>query len=90
MLLEGPVRRRFIGGVVVLGPLAPAVVVTSQVIGLLGGDIGAAVRLMGAIAAAEVGGYFLRDVVLRVGVYGPPKAPGPSARRLRTSAALNS
>jgi len=72
MLLEGPVRRRFIGGVVVLGLLAPAVVVTSEVIGLLGGDIGAAVLLTGAIAAIEVGGYFLRDVVLRVGVYGPP------------------
>lgn len=71
MLTRGAVRRRFFVGVVLLGLVLPAVIVALWTIGLLGGVEGAAL-LVAAAAAVEVGGYLLRDAVLRVGVYGPP------------------
>lgn len=72
MLVRGERRRRFVGGVVTLGLLIPAVVVTLEITGSLGRGTGAAVLLVSAVAALEAGGYFLRDTILRAGVYGPP------------------
>lgn len=72
MLLSGTERRRFAGGVVTLGLVLPAVIVILELSGSLGTGPGAAVVLLGAVAALEAGGYLLRDVILRVGVYGPP------------------
>ncbi|MDO8485554.1 MAG: NrfD/PsrC family molybdoenzyme membrane anchor subunit [Candidatus Limnocylindrales bacterium] len=72
MILRGAERRRFVGGVVTLGLLIPAVVVTLETIGSLGTGTGAALLLVGAVAAVQAGGYFLRDTILRAGVYGPP------------------
>jgi len=72
MLLRGPVRSRFLGVVVAVGLLVPLAIVGLHVAGSLGGGTGAAVLLVAAVAAVEAGGYFLRDAVLRAGVYGPP------------------
>lgn len=72
LLLRGAERRRFLGGVVILGLLLPAAVVTLEMTGSLGTGTGAAILLVGAAAAVEVGGYLLRETILRVGVYGPP------------------
>jgi hypothetical protein len=52
--------------------LIPALAVTLEMTGSLGTGTGAALLLVGAVGALEAGGYFLRDVILRVGVYGPP------------------
>jgi polysulfide reductase chain C len=72
MLLNGDERRRFAGGVVALGLLIPGLVVVLEVTGSLGTGTGGALLLVGAVAALEAGGFFLRDAILRVGVYGPP------------------
>jgi len=72
MLLRGAERRRFLGGVVILGLLIPAVVVTLEMTGSLGTGTVASIVLLGAVAAVEAGGYLLRETILRVGVYGPP------------------
>ncbi len=72
MLLRGPVRSRFLGGVVAVGLLAPLAIVGLQTAGSLGDGAVAAALLVAAVAAVEAGGYFLRDAVLRAGVYGPP------------------
>jgi polysulfide reductase chain C len=72
MLLRGGQRRRFLGGVVGVGLLIPALAVTLEMTGSLGTGTDAALLLVGAVGALEAGGYFLRDVILRVGVYGPP------------------
>ncbi len=72
MLTRGPVRARFVVGVVVLGLLAPAAIVALRLAGILGDDAGPAFVLAAAALAIQVSGFFLRDAVLRVGVYGPP------------------
>lgn len=69
MLVRGPLRGRFLGGVVGVGLLAPAAAVALQLAGALPA---AGLLLLLAAAAIEVGGYLLRDAVLRAGVYGPP------------------
>ncbi len=72
MLTRGPVRGRFLVGVVLVGLAVPALVVALRVAGLIGDEAGPALVLAAAALAIEVGGFFLRDAVLRVGVYGPP------------------
>ncbi len=72
MLTRGAVRGRFLGGVVIVGLVAPAVILALRVAGVIGDDAGPALVLAAAALAIEVGGFFLRDSVLRVGVYGPP------------------
>ena len=73
MLTRGALRGRFVGGVVLLGLVLPAVIVALTILGLLDGGAGAgAAVLVAGVAAIEVGGYLLRESVLRVGVYGPP------------------
>ncbi len=72
MLLRGTLRRRFIGGAVVLGLVLPAVVLVPQAIGALTCTVDTAWIFLAAVAAVQAGGYFLRDAVLRAGVYGPP------------------
>lgn len=69
MIVAGPLRARALIGVLVIGLAAPGLVVTLHVLGALPL---AGVLLVAAAAAIEVGGYLLRDVVLRAGVYGPP------------------
>ena len=72
MLVRGSVRARFLGGVVGVGLVLPALLVSLQVAGTLGAGTAAAVVLVSAVAAIEVGGYLLREAILRAGVYGPP------------------
>jgi len=70
MLLHGAVRGRFLGGVVVLGLAVPALLVSLQLAGSMTG-LEAPTALALAVAV-QVGGYLLRDAILRVGVYGSP------------------
>lgn len=72
MLLRGTLRRRFLGGAVALGLVLPALVLVSQATGALTCSVDTAWIFLAAIAAVQAGGYFLRDAVLRAGVYGPP------------------
>ncbi|HZP95311.1 MAG TPA: NrfD/PsrC family molybdoenzyme membrane anchor subunit [Candidatus Limnocylindria bacterium] len=72
MLVRGPLRPRFVTGVVTFGLLIPAAIGGLWMLGALAGGGLGGVALLGAIAAIEIGGYFLRDAVLRAGVYGPP------------------
>jgi polysulfide reductase chain C len=72
LLLRGSARARFVGGVLGVGLALPTLLVGLQVAGALGTGTAAALVLVVAVAAIEVGGYLLRDTILRAGVYGPP------------------
>jgi polysulfide reductase chain C len=72
LLLRGPLVARSIGGTVVLGLVAPALVFVPATFGVITCSTTTAPLFLGAIAATQVGGYFLRDAILRAGVYGPP------------------
>ena len=71
MLVHGAVRTRFLGGVVVVGLLLPMAVIAAHVAGAFTiGDM--AWLVLAAVVAIQIGGYYLRESVLRAGVYGPP------------------
>ncbi len=72
MLTRGTLRRRFSGGAVALGLVLPAFVLVPQAVGAITCNVDTAWIFLAAIASVEVGGYFLRDAILRAGVYGPP------------------
>lgn len=72
MLTRDPLRGRFILGAVVLGLVLPAFVLVPQAVGAITCTVDTAWIFLAAIASAEAGGYFLRDAILRAGVYGPP------------------
>lgn len=72
MLLHGPVRGRFLVGLVAVGLSAPAAILALEVGGVLGDGTAGAALLAGGAAAIQAGGFFLRDAFLRVGVYGSP------------------
>lgn len=72
MLLRGTVSRRFVGGAVGLGVLAPALVFVPAAFGTISCTDATAPLFFAAIGAVQIGGYFLRDAILRAGVYGPP------------------
>lgn len=58
-------------GVIVVGLVAPAIVISAAAWGALGYSNGAIALLVIAFAAILAGGYLLRDAFLSVGVYGP-------------------
>lgn len=72
MLLRGTVSRRFVGGTVALGLIAPALVFVPAALGAISCSNATAPLFFAAIGAVQLGGYFLRDAILRAGVYGPP------------------
>ncbi len=72
MLTRGALRRRFVLGAVVLGLVLPAMVLVPQALGAISCTVDTAWIFLAAIASLEAGGYFLRDAILRAGVYGPP------------------
>ena len=59
-------------GIVGIGLVLPAVVVSLAMLGELGSGTAATAVLLTACAAVQVGGFLLRDNFLRVGVYGYP------------------
>ncbi|MBI4200502.1 MAG: polysulfide reductase NrfD [Chloroflexi bacterium] len=72
LMVRGPQRWNFWVGVAVLGLVLPIVIVALEVGGVMGSDAVANVLLVIASAGTLVGGYILREAVLKVGVYGPP------------------
>ncbi|MFQ5804625.1 MAG: NrfD/PsrC family molybdoenzyme membrane anchor subunit [Candidatus Methylomirabilales bacterium] len=71
-LLRGPYCRSFWGGTVGIGLVVPTIIVASASGGRLGADTVSVLALVLACVAILVGGFVLRNNVLRVGVYGYP------------------
>ncbi|MFQ5851879.1 MAG: NrfD/PsrC family molybdoenzyme membrane anchor subunit, partial [Candidatus Binatia bacterium] len=71
-LVRGRHRWSFWGGTVGIGLVVPTIIVALVASGLLGADTTSALVLVIACVAILVGGYLLRDNILRVGVYGCP------------------
>ncbi len=71
-LLRGPYCRSFWGGTVGIGLVVPTIIVASASSGRLGADTVSVLVLVLACLAILVGGFLLRNNVLRVGVYGYP------------------
>jgi formate-dependent nitrite reductase membrane component NrfD len=71
-LLRGPYRWSFWGGTVGIGLVVPTIIVAPAAGGQLGTESAAATVLVVACVAILVGGFLLRDNVLRAGVYGYP------------------
>jgi formate-dependent nitrite reductase membrane component NrfD len=71
-LLHGEHRGSFLGGTVGIGLVFPALVVALAVSGQLGTGTAAMSVLAVAYAAIQVGGFLLRDNILRVGIFGYP------------------
>jgi protein NrfD len=71
-LVRGEHRWSFWGGTVGIGLALPTVVVALALGGQLGTDTSAALLLAVACVAIHVGGFLLRENVLRVGIYGYP------------------
>ncbi len=71
-LLHGPYRWSFWGGTVGIGLVVPTIIVASAAGGQLGAESAATSVLVVACVAILLGGYLLRDNVLRAGVYGYP------------------
>ena len=65
-------RWSFWGGTVGIGLIVPAIIVSLAAGGRLGTDVPSALLLVAACAAILVGGFLLRDNILRVGIYGYP------------------
>ena len=71
-LVRGECRWSFWAGVVGLGLVLPFVAVALAMRSDLGAQSAAMIWLIAAGGAIQVGGFFLRDSFLRVGVYGYP------------------
>ncbi|MFQ5683953.1 MAG: NrfD/PsrC family molybdoenzyme membrane anchor subunit [Candidatus Binatia bacterium] len=71
-LLHGPYCWSFWGGTVAIGLVVPTIIVASAAAGQLGAEPAATSVLVMACGAILLGGYLLRDNVLRAGVYGYP------------------
>ncbi len=71
-LVSGEQRRSFWVGTVTIGLALPTLVAASAIGGGLGSGPGAVTVLIATCACVQVGGFLLRDNVLRVGVYGYP------------------
>jgi formate-dependent nitrite reductase membrane component NrfD len=71
-LLRGPHRWSFWGGTVGIGLVVPTIIVAPAAGGQLGTESAAATVLVVACVAILLGGFLLRDNVLRAGVYGYP------------------
>ncbi len=71
-LMRGERRISWWVGVVVVGLVVPTIVLFLPVAGVIGAGTGAITVIIAACVAILIGGYMLRDVVLSVGVYGPP------------------
>ena len=71
-LVRGEHRWSFWAGTVGIGLVLPTLVVAFAVSGQLGTDTAATFLLVVTCVAIQVGGFLLRDNVLRVGIYGYP------------------
>lgn len=71
-LVRGEHRWGFWIGIVGIGLVLPTAVTAVAVSGQLGTDASAMFLLALALVAVQVGGFLLRDHVLRVGIYGYP------------------
>ena len=71
-LVRGEHRWSFWGGTVGIGLALPTLVVAFAVSGQLGADTATMFLLVVTCLAIQVGGFLLRDNMLRVGIYGYP------------------
>lgn len=71
-LVRGELCWSFWAGIVGIGLVLPMLVVVLEVSGQLGTDTATAFLLAVTCVAIQVGGFLLRDNILRVGIYGYP------------------
>lgn len=71
-LVRGQLRWSFFGGTVGIGLVLPTIIMASAAGGRLGTASTPDLLFMVACAAILIGGFLLRDNILRVGVYGYP------------------
>lgn len=71
-LVSGEQRKSFWVGTVVIGLALPTLIAVSAMAGGLGSGPGAVTVLIATCTCVQLGGFLLRDNVLRVGVYGYP------------------
>ena len=71
-LVRGEHRRSFWAGTVGVGLVLPTLVVAFAASGQLGTDTATMFLLVVTCVAIQVGGFLLRDNILRVGIYGYP------------------
>lgn len=72
LLLHGALRTPFVGGVAAIGLVIPGLVFVASALGVIACSDATAPLFLGSVVAVQLGGYVLRDVILRAGVYGPP------------------